>query len=188
MQTLRVIYTKRRWNPVSWLIRYMLPMSRMKLARSSHAMVVDGEHIIEAHMIYGVRRVPHDVALAGAIIVKDVHYAVPDAEAGLAWFRSQVCTYEPILPDWLPAWLRKAVEIVLRVWHNNYDFKGAIGVAIAPDRDWQNPVSWFCYEAIARMLKAAGLDVFADTGYVTELTLLTINPQMNTGGSYSMSP
>lgn len=64
MQTIRVIFTKHSWNPVSWAIRWMLSMSRVRIAHSSRSMVVDSAHAIEA--VCSMRRVPHTLALAGA--------------------------------------------------------------------------------------------------------------------------
>lgn len=176
-QHIRVIYTARTFNPVSWLIRWMVPRSRVALAHSSHSMVVDGDHVIEANMIYGVRRVPIAQAIKGARVVRVAGYPVPNAERGLAWFRTQLCTYVPALPCWtrfLPAFARSSIELLMRMRYNNYDFKGAIGIGFAPDRNWQDPVNWSCFESSARTIKEAGSDVFADSGYITETTLMAV--------------
>ena len=174
MQTIEVIYTKRNFNPISLMIRYMIPTSRVSMARSSHGMAVDGDHVIEAHMLYGVRRVPAAVALKGATVVRRAAYPVDDAERGLAWFRSQVCTYQPEVPAWLPKWAQAVVWFVKMIRHNNYDFKGALGLGFAPHRNWQDPSLWTCYEGLARTLLEAGLDVFSDAGFITETTLFSI--------------
>lgn len=174
MQTIHAIYTKRVTNPVSWLIRWTIPQSRFFFSRSSHVMVVDGDHAIEAHMLYGVRRVPLAKALKGATIVKEALYPVKDAGRGLAWFRSQICTYVPNPPKGMPKWAQALVAVVQRLRHNNYDFKGAFGLGLAPNRDWQDPAAWHCYEGLARALREAGLDVFSDSGFITETTLLSI--------------
>lgn len=174
MQQITVIFTKRMLNPISWLIRWAIPQTRLVIARSSHSMVVDGDHVIEAHMLYGVRRVPLADAIKGATVVGTINYPVVDAEKGRAWFRSQICTYRPTPPSWLPKWAQAAVGAVQRMIHNNYDFKGAMGLGLAPNRDWQDPIAWHCYEAVARTLREAGLDVFADTGFITETTLLAV--------------
>jgi hypothetical protein len=173
-QHIRVIYTAKLFNPVSWLIRWMVGPSKVSFTRSSHGMVVDGVYAIEAHMIFGVRRVPLTVALHGATVVLVADYPVDDAEAGLGWFRSQVCTYIGRRPAWLPKPLQELVALVDLVLHNNYDYKGALGLGIAPDRNWQSPDNWFCYEGIGRALKEAGLNVFAELGHITEGVLLAI--------------
>jgi hypothetical protein len=170
--TLHVIFTSRALNPISYLIRWMMPRSRLALARSSHSMLVDGDYIIEAHMIYGVRRVLREVALKGAKIVAERFYEVPDAEAGRAWYRSQVCTYVPNLPAWLPA--RQVISAAILLFKNNYDFKGALGLGLAPDRDWQDDINWSCYEGIGGSIKHGGRDVFADYGHITEQVLFAI--------------
>jgi hypothetical protein len=150
MQTITVLFTKRKWNPISWLIRWALPRSRFALAVSSHCLIVDGDYRIEANILYSVRRSKESVAMSGLTIVRQVDYNVPDAEAGLAWARD------------------KAGE--------KYDFVGAFGLALRPDRDWLEPGSWFCYELAAGALRAAGKDVFAMQGHVTESMLLMIKP------------
>jgi hypothetical protein len=172
--TLHVIFTSRALNPISYLIRWMMPRSRLALAQSSHSMLVDGEHVIEAHMVYGVRRVPRAVALKGAKIVAERFYEVPDAEAGRAWYRSQVCAYVPQLPAWLPECMRPILSTVVLLFKNNYDFKGALGLGLAPGRDWQDDINWSCYEGVASSIKHAGRDVFADYGHITEQVLFAI--------------
>lgn len=173
MEHLRVIFT-RRFHPVSLLIRWALPRTRLAWAASSHGIVVDGEHAIEAHMIYGVRRLPLIEALKGATVVRIVDYPVQNAEAGLTWFRSHLCTYTPVLPRWLPQALHGVVGTAMLMLHNNYDYKGALGLGITPEREWQDPSRLFCFEGIAGAIKEAGMDIFADTGHITEATLLAV--------------
>jgi len=175
-KSIKVIFTRRTFNPMSLLIRWMVPRSRTTLAGSSHSMVVDGDtgHVIEAHMLDGVRRVPIATAIKGAKVVRIAVYEVADAKAGLDWWRSQICQYKPNLPRWMPAWLQAPVGVVLRLIHNNYDFKGAVGIGIAPDRNWQDPINWSCFEGTARTIKEAGSDVFAESGYMTETILLAV--------------
>jgi hypothetical protein len=148
MQTIRIIFTKRNWNIGSWLIRWALPRSRFALALSSHALIVDGDHYIEAHMRHGVRCSKN--ALEGLDVVKTIDFQVPDAEVGLAWARAQI--------------------------GKKYDWSGALGLALDPDRDWQSPDSWFCYELAAGAIVNAGRDAFASKGHVTEATLFSIKP------------
>lgn len=130
------------------MIRWALPRSRFSLALSSHALIKDGEYFIEANMLHGVRRSKD--ALSGLTIVKIVDYLVSDAESGLTWARGQV--------------------------GKKYDWPGAFGLALNPDRDWQEPDSWFCYELAAATIVNAGRDAFASKGHITEATLFSIKP------------
>lgn len=82
-----LLFCRRRWNPVSWLIRWAVPRSRFALSLSSHCMIDCGDTIIEANMLHGVREVARDVALKGKTIVKQTAYQVVSREAGLAWAR-----------------------------------------------------------------------------------------------------
>jgi hypothetical protein len=173
-QYIRVIYTARLWNPLSWLIRWMVGPSKLSFQKSSHGIVVDGDSAIEANMIYGVREVPLAVAIKGARIVREAYYPVRDAKAGLDWYRGQKCAYVPQFKAWVPGWLRKVLEIPLYLLNNNYDFKGAFGMGFAPDRDWQDPSKWSCYEGCAGTITAAGSDVLSDCGFITETTLWSI--------------
>ncbi len=150
MQKIKIIYTKRNFNPISWLIRWAIPRSRFSMALSSHCMLVDGDFIIEAHMLHGVRRVLATDALKGLTVIKTVDYVVEKSEAGLNWACAQVGA--------------------------PYDWLGAFGIAIDIDRNWQKPDAWFCYELVAAALVAAGKDAFADTGHITGTTLLSIKP------------
>jgi hypothetical protein len=127
-----------------------MPRSRFAWALSSHCLIEDGQYTIEAHMLHGVRRVLRDVAMKNLVIVGIVDYRVPDREAGMQFIRSQV--------------------------GGKYDFKGAFGLALAPDRDWLEPGSWFCYELAAAGITNAGRDAFAYTGRITEQVLLSIKP------------
>ncbi|MGZ9027387.1 MAG: hypothetical protein ACXW2U_08955 [Telluria sp.] len=150
MSRLTVVFTRRRWNPVSWLIRWAMPRSRFSFALSSHAILVDGDDCYEATMLHGVRKVARAVALKNQIIVKETHYSVPDAAAGIQWAAGQVGT--------------------------PYDFRGAFGLAFAPGRDWAQEDCWFCYEFVAAVLRSAGRPVFANLSHVGETALMAINP------------
>lgn len=150
MQTIRGIFTIRQNNPVSIGIRCMIPRSLTTMAQASHVIGVDGDHAIEANMLHGVRRVPLKEALKGAKIVREVDFVVPDREAGLRWGRGSV--------------------------GSKYDFSGAVGLGLAPDREWQDPADWFCFEHFAMMLAKAGRDIFAKHAHVTADKLLSIIP------------
>ncbi len=154
MQTLRVVFTTRAWNPVSFAIRCANPVSFTTIAPASHAMVLDGDtgYVLEASMHGGVRRVPYGKATEGCVIVAVVDYNVPDAEAGLQWFRDTA--------------LRGA----------KYDWPGAFGLGIAPGRSWQDESDWFCFEAVAMCILKAGRETFADHAHVTAYMLMSLEP------------
>jgi len=83
------------------LIRWTLPQIRFKIARSSHSIVVDGGHNIVATMIYGVRRIPIDVALKGAKVVQEAAYPVEDAERGLTWNKNRSMILSVKIASWI---------------------------------------------------------------------------------------
>lgn len=174
MDEISILFTYRRRNAVSWLIRWAMPRSRFAFALSSHAIVYAGGRCFEATMLHGVREVERSTALDGQTVVRERRYAVPDLAAGLRWARTQLCTYEADPPRWLPAPLQSACAAVLRILHNNYDFEGALGLGLAPDRDWASEDAWWCYEFAAGFLRAAGRPVFADLAHVGETALLAI--------------
>jgi hypothetical protein len=155
LNTITVVFTRRRWNPVSWLIRWVMPRSRFALALSSHAIVVGPDRCYEATMLHGVRSVDHAAALRGQTTVRTIHYQVPDAAAGIAWVEAQ-CDGK-----------------------KRYDWRGAFGLGLAPGRDWAEDDRWFCYELAAAVLRAAGRPVFANLSHVGEIALMAINPDYN---------
>ena len=146
MKTATILFTCRPLNPVSWLIRWALPVSRFKWARASHSMILDGDHVIHATMLHGVVRQPIKDAMRGQTVVARREYDVPNLQAGLEWARSQVGT--------------------------GYDFKGAFGISIHPDRDWTIDNKWFCHELSAAFLHACGRKLFERFGHVTDSTLI----------------
>lgn len=149
-QTVAVLFTRRHLNPISWLIRWAMPRSRFALALSSHAIVDAGDKCYEAHMLHGVREVDRAVALAGLTVVCEIHYKVPDAAAGLAWARTQV--------------------------GKRYDWRGAFGLSLAPDRNWAEEGAWFCYEFAAGFLRACGRNLFSNLSHIGETALMAIEP------------
>ncbi len=143
-----ILFAVRPWNPVSWLIRWALPVSRFKWARASHSMILDGDHVIHATMLQGVVRRTLAEVLESQAIVARREYAVPDLDAGLAWARSQIGT--------------------------DYDFEGAFGVSLEPGREWQDDGKWFCHELSAAFIHACGRKIFGKFGHVTDTTLLMV--------------
>ena len=109
-------------------------------------MVLDGEHVIHAHMMHGVVRWPVEKAMRGAEEVSRRTFVVPDADAGIEWARSQV--------------------------GRKYDFAGAFGIALAPDRRWQEDDAWFCHELCAATIHKAGRRLFEDSGVVSDSALM----------------
>jgi hypothetical protein len=176
MDTVTFLFTRRRWNPVSWLIRWAMPRSRFAFALSSHAIVYADGVCYEATMLHGVREVDRATALQGQTVVRERQYQVADLAAGILWAKSQLCTYTPNPPKWLPAWGQAICSLVQRLRHNNYDWSGAAGLGLAPDRNWAEAGRWFCYEFAAGFLRAAGRQVFADLSHVGETALMAIEP------------
>ena len=171
-----LLFTRRRRNPVSWLIRWMKPRSRIALALSSHVIIAIGDTCYEANMLTGVRKGKRADILKGQTIVRErVHY-VPDLAAGVAFLESQLCTYVPTAPRWVPAPLRPLACAVLLMINNNYDFGGALGLGLAPDENWADPSKWFCYELAAAFFKACGRDLFDELDRICETALLAISP------------
>lgn len=150
MQTITLLFAHRKWNPISWLIRWAIPQSRFALAMSSHCLVDDYDLIYEANMLHGTRGVARDVALDGLTIIKSITYTVPDAAAAIAWAKSQV--------------------------GKPYDWLGAFGLGLAPYRNWAEDDKWFCYEFGAGVLRAGGRDEFANLTHISEIALMAIKP------------
>lgn len=150
MDHITVLFTRRRFNPISWLIRWAVPRSRFALALSSHCIVDGGGMVYEAHMLHGVREITREEAIKGLVLVKLTSYQVPDAAAGIAWAKDQV--------------------------GKGYDWRGAIGLGLTPYRDWSEDDKWFCYEFAAGVLRAAGRPVFENLTHVGETALMAINP------------
>lgn len=161
MDSLRIILIKHPiWNPPSTLIRVALPLSALHPGATCHAIVVDGDYAIEAKMLYldgyklksGVRRNLLSDSLSGVTIVNDIQFDVPDATAAIAWAREQV--------------------------GKPYDWKGALGLWLAPDRDWNDPDSWYCFELAAQAIQQSGRKLFAETGHITGREIVGVNPLM----------
>lgn len=150
MSTITLIFTTRKWNPASWLIRWALPRSRFANALASHSMIIDGSYAIEANMLHGVRRVRLSDALDGSVEVERISYLVADADGGIEWARSQV--------------------------GKPYDWAGAFGLALAPDRSWQEDSDWDCFEFCAATLAKAGRELFTDHAHITGSMLMAIKP------------
>lgn len=176
MQTITLLFTRRRFNPISWLIRWAIPRSRFALALSSHCIIDAGDKLYEATMLHGVREVGRATALAGQTVVLQRAYRVRNAAAGVGWVKTQLCRYKAQAPSWLPDWAQRLYCAAALVLNSNYDWPGALGLGLSPYRDWAAEGFWFCYELGAGCLVAAGRDDFADTGHITEASLLMIKP------------
>lgn len=151
MSKITVIFTKTKWSPISFLIRWTLPRTRFALALSSHCFIVDNEDpevLYETTLSTGVRKISKFVALREIEVVKTVTYNVPNAEAGMEFLRKQL--------------------------GKKYDLKGATGLGLKPDRNWADDNKWFCYELAAGVLSASGLDIFDNLSHVNETFLMTL--------------
>lgn len=171
-----LLFTRRRRNPISWLIRWAMPRSRFAFALSSHAIVAIGAICYEANMIYGVRSDTRAAILDGQTVVLERTYRVDDLAAGIRWADQQLCAYQPTVPAWLPGWLHTPIKTVLRMLNSNYDWRGALGLSLAPGRDWAEEDVFFCYEFAAAFLRASGRNEFAELSHIGETALLAISP------------
>lgn len=143
-------YTKRLWNPLSWVIRIFLPRSLLRVAMSSHCIVEIHGRFFEAHMLHGVRELDWEQATKGAVVVCSHQHDVPDEDAALAF--ADGCATRKV----------------------KYDFTGAIGLVVKPGRDWREDDKYFCYEFAAAVLHAGGRRIFANLNHITEIALMAI--------------
>lgn len=154
MERIEGLCTIRPFNPGSLLIRVANPVSIVKIAPASHIITIDGDtgYGIEASATHGVRRALLKDMLKGLTVVKRISHEVPDAEAGLQWGRLSAA--------------RK----------DKYDIKGALGLGLGPDRNWQDPADWFCFEHYAMIVLQAGRKTFVDNAHVTAYMLMSLHP------------
>jgi hypothetical protein len=148
MDKVTVVFTKNNRSAISWLIRWALPRSRFALALSSHCFVKVGDMTYDMGIGKKLAKVDFNEAMKGCVTVAERTYLVPSLADGVKWGDAQI---------------GKA-----------YDIKGALGVAISPDRDWSDDSCWFCYEFTAGFLKECGLDIFQSLAHVTEIPLLAL--------------
>lgn len=155
MSTITILFVRRPWwYVVATLIRWALPVSRFKWARASHSIVMHGNDAYHATMIHGVVHATAEDALHGQVVVAQRDFEVPDLTAGIEWVKTQV--------------------------GKPYDFKGAFGLSLSPDRIWGSQESWFCHELCAATLEAAGRKLFIDAGHVNDSSLLLVEPRYDT--------
>lgn len=150
MERLHAIFTKRPFNPGSLVIRAANPVSICKLAPASHVILVDGRFGIEASMTHGVRRAELHEMLKGQTVVTQKRYEVPYAQKGIDWARDTAA--------------RKA----------KYDWPGAFGLGLAPDRDWQNEEDWFCFELFGNAMAKSGRKPFDNNARITAYMLMCL--------------
>lgn len=150
MDKIKVVFTNTPISPISWIIRWALPRTRFSLSKSSHCYMVFDNTVYETLPFKGV--MSRDISQIDKTdkIVNIVEYEVPNKEAGLQFLKSQL--------------------------GKGYDLKGAFGIALTPDRNWEEDDKWFCYELAAATLKAAGRDEFNNISHVNEVALWAIKP------------
>jgi hypothetical protein len=154
VQSVRLVFTTRDWNPVSSAIRHAVPRSIFCPSLSSHCVIDRGDgRAAEATMLHKVREADLKTSLDGSRVVAERTYLVPHKDRGDAWLDKQI--------------------------GKSYDFRGAFGL-VKPDREWQKDDYWYCYELAAGYLINCGLDIFWDRGHITERELLGINPNLVT--------
>lgn len=158
MDILTILFVKRTgFNLSSMFIRWALPVSRFKWARASHSIIVCGDYAYQATAFHGVTKTLLKDALLKYTLVAKKDFEVLDINSGINWLENQV--------------------------GKKYDFWGAIGLAIKPDRLWAEEDKWFCHEFCAAALQAAGRKLFIDTGYVTDNCLIIANPRLTNGSN-----
>lgn len=121
MNTVRLMFSTTRW-PLSALIR------TATWSRWSHVALVDGETVLEAVAVHGVRRAPLADAIARAADYAFVDLPARDPAAVLSAAASQL--------------------------GKPYDYTALLGLALR--RDWQESDAWFCSEYAAWAFLAAG--------------------------------
>lgn len=121
MSTVRLLFSTTHW-PLSAVIRVAT------WSWWSHVALVDGDSVIEAVAVHGVRRGPLGNSMTRAADFALVDLPCRDPAAVLAAAASQI--------------------------EKPYDYTALIGLALR--RDWQQDDAWFCSELVAWAFDAAG--------------------------------
>ena len=150
MDELTVIFTKCYCNPLSWLIRWVLPRSRFALALSSHCYILNNDMCYQAIALKGVCTVSYKDAIKYDTIVKTISYKVLNLQAAIDFLNSQL--------------------------GKPYDYKAALGLAIGGSRVWHEDDKWYCYELACGALRAGGRDEFENLTHITEIGLMSLKP------------
>ena len=150
MGKIKLIFTRTKWSPISWVIRYSLPRTRFALGLSSHCYIVsdkDSGYYYEADPFKGVRLIHNSEAITNSmLIVRELYYTVSDVDKGCLFLKEQL--------------------------GKKYDFSAALGISLNPDRKWDDDSKWYCYELAAGCLSAAGRTDFTNISHVTEYALI----------------
>jgi len=125
MKTIALLFSTTA-NPFSGLIRAFTWSSW------SHVSIIDGDTVIEAAALHGVRRVPVLDAINRASRGEVVEFQCQDPERIIAAAASQI--------------------------GKPYDYTALIGLGLR--RDWQESDSWFCSELVAWAFQEAGEPIF----------------------------
>lgn len=121
---MQLIFTRSR-SPFGALIR------AFEGGQWDHVAVVDGDNVIEATALHGVRHRPRADLLADRPQHQVVHVDLPDERAALKFARSQV--------------------------GKPYDWTAILGFLLW--RDWSKTRRWYCSELAAQACAAGGLAV-----------------------------
>jgi len=148
-----IIFVKRHWaNPIAALIRWAIPVSRFKWARSCHCMVlVDDNTVIHSTMASGVVKENLKIAMKKYSIVEKCDFEIFN-DRGFKFLENQI--------------------------GKPYDFFGALGLSFRPGRNWQEDDRWFCFELAAAALHKSGRKIFKNTGHVTDAMILSIKTEI----------
>tara|TARA_R110000868_G_scaffold54575_1_gene170488 strand:+ start:5260 stop:5748 length:489 start_codon:yes stop_codon:yes gene_type:complete len=161
VSTLTILFVRRTgWDLSrvgSMFIRWALPVSRFKWARASHSIVAHNGFAYHATMRHGVVKEPIAQALHGQTVVAQRDFHAPNVDAAIAWLETQI--------------------------GKPYDWRGAIGVSLSPDRLWGSEESWFCHELCAAALRESGRNLFIEFGHVNDSALLLMEPSNDSKAS-----
>lgn len=125
MKTIALLFSTTA-NPMSAVIR------AFTFSRWSHVAIIDGDTVIEAAALHGVRRVPVLDAINRAKRGEVVEFPCQDPDRIIAAAASQI--------------------------GKPYDYTALIGLGLR--RDWQESDSWFCSELVAWAFQEAGEPIF----------------------------
>jgi len=146
---LKIYFVKRAYNPISWLIRWAVPLSRLRVCPASHCIVEIDGIAYHSTMTHGVVREKLTSALKPYRVIKSVSFNFPNKQAAIDFAESQI--------------------------GKPYDWAGAFGMFVNPmSRAWQKDDAWSCSEWVAAMLHAGGRNFFSNLGHVTPMMLLML--------------
>lgn len=122
---MELLFSYKPWNPFSWIIKFF------SWSKWSHVALVDGDYVIEATAMHGVRRVKIEEALHGT--------------------KHEFAT----LPCKDP---QAIIDAAMTQLGKPYDFLAILGIGLK--RDWQEDDKWVCSELIGWAADKGGNPLF----------------------------